>query len=183
MQNTTSLIINFDDFNGPNPYRFLSNFYVGRPISVFGTEWMTGEHAYQGMKVHPFERQAIKEAVSPGEAKMRGRTYNMRGNWEAVKYDVMMAVIRAKFRTDREEGELLVQTQSALLVEGTEWGDDVWGVRGRKVTEYLDAPSEVSSPGRNWLGTMLMARRAELVAEWRHGVIHNTGTYNAAFGK
>lgn len=176
------LIINFDDFDGPNRHRFLSNFYQGGRIAVFGDLWQTGEHAFQAMKTtDERERDAIRRASSPSAAKRMGRTTELRPDWEAIKYDVMAAVIRAKFRTDREEGAWLINTGDALLVEGTEWGDTVWGTKGRRVEETAQGPDYVVSRGRNWLGTLLMARRAELVAEYKFGIVHATGEANERF--
>lgn len=150
-----NLIINFDDFEGPNEYNFLSNFYRGNSIVVFGRSWRTGEHAFAGMKAKgTYDRGMIRRAVSPGAAKSLGRAVKLRSDWEEIKYDVMMTILRNKFTLNRAEGRKLLLTGNAMLVEGTRWGDEVWGVNG--VTTY--------SPGRNWLGTLLMARRAELVA-------------------
>lgn len=152
-----NLIINFDDFDGPNPHAFLSNFYQGKPIKVFSRKWATGEHAFAGMKTTDLGvRGKIRGAPTPGYAKAMGRKVALREDWEEIKYDVMMTILRAKFTRERREGELLLNTGDALLVEGTAWSDAVWGVKGHKVT----------SPGRNWLGTMLMARRAELQAPY-----------------
>lgn len=170
-----NLIKNFDDFEGPNKYAFLSNFYIGEPIRVFGIPWKTGEHAFQGMKTEdPEERHFIADASTPGIAKRRGRKCNLRSDWESVKYDVMMAVIRRKFTLDRKEGKRLLKTGSALLVEGTTWGDVVWGVNQN------GDPNKAK--GRNWLGTMLMARRAELQALSDGAPDYRTGDFNERFG-
>lgn len=165
-------IINFDAFDGPNEYAFLSNFYKGEPIVVFDATWPTGEHAYQGMKcLESLDRETIRTAKTPGIAKRLGRSITLRPAWESKKYDVMAAVLRAKFTLDRKEGMLLLETGNVLLTEGTNWNDRVWGVDGH----------DLSSPGRNWLGTLLMARRAELRAERIYGTAHMTGQYNAEF--
>lgn len=162
-------VIDFDAFDDrKNPYRFLSNFYRGSDIDCFGSTWYTGEHAFQAMKTLNHEdRKWVADAPTPGIAKKRGRSVQLRDDWEAVKYDVMMAVIRAKFKPSRGESRMLLDTGDMLLVEGTRWGDRVWGVAG----------TNLASPGRNWLGTMLMARRAELRAEVRH----NTRKWNERF--
>ena len=182
-ENSNSLIINFDDFDGPNQHRFLSNFYVGvEPIRVFGRDYMTGEHAFQAMKArYPDQRQRIADAETPGDAKALGRSVMLRLDWEQVKYDAMAAVIRAKFDWNRDEAAMLLGTGNALLVEGTAWGDRVWGTAGRRIMEGIQPPTIVRSPGRNWLGTLLMARRAELRAEELYGVVHDTGRYNQHF--
>jgi ribA/ribD-fused uncharacterized protein len=145
----------FDDFNGPNPDHFLSNFYVGDPLIFPGTGFVyrTGEHMFQAFKANTAEDHTlIAKADTPGKAKQIGRQVQLREEWELIKYDVMRAVLAVKFQPDRAEGQHLLGTGDAMLVEGTYWGDTVWGID-------LRAPS---MPGRNWLGTLLMARRAEL---------------------
>lgn len=171
---TTNLITNFDDFDGPNENRFLSNFYRGEPIHVFEDSWLTGEHAFQAMKSKDHKMKAkIKAAGSPGQAKKLGRRCTLVEDWEEIKYDVMAAIIRAKFTRDRAEGAMLLGTGHALLVEGTRWHDTVWGV---------DANGKHGrAKGRNWLGTLLMARRAELLAQSLGAPDYCTGSHNEAW--
>lgn len=154
----------FDDFGTPdNHYRFLSNFYVGKPLVCDGEEYRTGEHLFQALKaITPRDEAKVRNAPTPGEAKRIGRRIMLRPDWEAVKYDVMAMVVRLKFARDRQEAQLLEMTGNALLMEGTFWGDTVWGVDLNKD----------GWPGRNWLGTLLMARRAELRADLNDGVVN-----------
>lgn len=151
-------ILWFDDLGTGNAeYRFLSNFYVGEPIQLPGVDaqFPTGEHAFQAFKTDDLnEFHRIVGSPSPGAAKRAGRTCSLRHDWEAIKYDVMAAVVRAKFSLDRDEAGMLLATNDAYLREGTYWRDSVWGVDLR----------HPERPGRNWLGTLLMARRAELRA-------------------
>jgi ribA/ribD-fused uncharacterized protein len=156
--NRPEAIVWFDDFEGRNRYRFLSNFYVGSPINFDGDDYPTGEHLFASLKTtDPDARERIRGAATPGDAKRLGRKVLLRPNWELLKYDAMRLVLRLKFAVDRPEAELLLQTHDALLVEGTYWNDRCWGVDLRPY-----APE--ASVGRNWLGTLLMARRAELRA-------------------
>jgi ribA/ribD-fused uncharacterized protein len=167
-------IINFDAFDGDNPWAFLSNFYVGDLIQGNGAYWLTGEHLFQSFKaIDAKGRKEIAKAATPGEAKRRGRKIPLRDDWEAVKYDAMAYTVRRKFAADRPEARLLLATQGRLLVEGTAWRDKTWGVAGHKLT----------SPGRNWLGTLLMARRAELRAELEFEVSHDTARFNLAHSR
>lgn len=168
----------FDDFNGDdgneptNNFRFLSNFYIGAPILFHGVEFMTGEHVFQAYKtLNADEFAAIAHAPSPGKAKYLGRKCKLRSDWEKVKLDLMAAVVRTKFTLDRAEGVWLLGTGDALLVEGTYWKDEVWGVDLTKV----------GYPGRNWLGSLLMTRRAELRAEQEFGVKLTTAQHNMEF--
>lgn len=151
---------------------------VGDPV-----EFMTGEHAFQAMKCNHIgggtDFSAITHAHDPSTAKALGRSCDLRPDWEQVKYDVMCAVVRSKFTLQREEGVRLLETGDKLLVEGTWWKDTVWGVDLKDRSRYQ---------GRNWLGTILMARRAELramqtfdSANVKH-FVENTATWNAVFG-
>lgn len=169
----------FDDFDGDNEWRFLSNFYVGAPITYRSFSFMSGEHMFQSFKARNVaDLEMINRAATPGEAKANGRHYlHLRMDWERVKFDVMRLVLRAKFQQGREEAALLLATGDAFLVEGNTWGDRVWGVDLKAGRKQLEAMGEgpkweggegwEAAPGRNWLGVLLMARRAELLAELR----------------
>lgn len=144
----------FDSFEGPNEFAFLGNFYVS-PVRLRGVKYPTGEHAFQAYKATTKGRWlGIAKANDSGQAKSRGRSCDLRPDWEAVKYDVMTQVVRAKFHSTSRLAEELVKTGDALLIEGTYWGDTIWGVDLRRR----------GYQGNNWLGRILMARRAELVA-------------------
>lgn len=186
-----AVISHFDSFEGANEYHFLSNFYVGSPLRFGPYTYASGEHMFQAFKaVNKADHLKIAQTAGPAEAKQEGKHYlRLRADWERVKYDVMRLVLATKFAIGREEGPLLLATGDALLVEGTMWGDRVWGVdlkAGRKrFVERANAadgpglepgwqgptwePGEgwEDSPGRNWLGTLLMARRAELYVQRR----------------
>lgn len=162
----------FDTFEGDNEWAALSNFYQGQPIHYGPYAFLTGEHFFQAMKArnkHDFMK--VVASPTPGEAKANGQhILRLRPDWERVKYDVMALVLAKKFEPGREEATVLLATGDALLIEGTTWGDQVWGVdlkAGRKLSPR-EEPWERGepwhmSPGRNWLGRLLMARRAELV--------------------
>lgn len=154
-------IIWFDDFEGSHPARFLSNFYVGDPLVGYGVVYPTGEHMFAAHKATTTDEHRLLAAVStPGAAKRLGRKIRLREDWEFIKYDVMRYVLRVKFAVGRPEAQMLLETGDALLVEGTYWSDRVWGVDLNRGD--VEAPQTL--PGRNWLGTLLMARRAELRA-------------------
>lgn len=164
----------FDGFEGENEWAALSNFYQGEPIPFGPYVFPTGEHFYQGLKATTREEiRKILSYATPGEAKAWGKhTLRLRGDWERVKYDAMRLVLAHKFRPGREEHGVLLATGDALLVEGNTWGDPTWGVdlKAGRAKRAQDAPWEPGqpwqlSPGRNWLGALLMARRAELLAE------------------
>jgi len=158
----------FDDLGTYNPFCWLSNFYTGAPILWSGHEWLTAEHAYQAAKydqTNPSQFKAILEAATPDEAKLLGRTGNkIRSNWHAVKFDVMKQVVWAKFSSDPNLGQLLLDTGDAYLQEGTFWNDEVWGVRLLDA-EGLWIQEPFKRPGMNWLGTILMEVRSRLLVE------------------
>lgn len=127
-------------------HRFLSNFWH---FSLLG-EQTTVEHIYQAMKAASnAEGQAILDAPSPGEAKKLGRKCKIRPDWEEIKLTVMREALALKFAEGSTLALKLLSTGDQRLVEGNTWGDTFWGV-----TEDLG--------GSNWLGHLLMARRAEL---------------------
>lgn len=163
-----NVISYFDDFDQPdNHWRFLSNFYVGAPIRFGPYVGLTGEHLFQAMKAPVgIDFRKILASATPGEAKANGRhLLNLRRDWERVKYDVMRVVLGLKFTLARAEGPMLLDTGDALLVEGTYWKDQVWGVALQRKDGDEAGDGWHLAPGRNWLGTLLMARRGELVAE------------------
>lgn len=137
-----------DKFYTPETgHSFLSNFYPS-PIVIGGRTWPTVEHYFQAAKSHdPSDWEAILANPSPGAAKRVGRTCALRPDWEAIKLVVMRQALEAKFSAGSQLAQQLLDTGDELLVEGNGWGDRFWGVDGT---------------GENWLGGLLMMRRAEL---------------------
>lgn len=133
-------------FKGDN--FFLSNFYVA-PVFYQGIRFENSEAAFQAAKCP--ERMRDFCGLSPQKAKRLGRKVTMRPDWEAVKYDVMYEVCKAKFTQNADLLDKLLDTGDAELVEGNTWGDRVWGV--------------CDGVGENNLGKTLMRIRSEL----RHG--------------
>lgn len=165
-----------DCFEGENEWGALSNFYQGSPIHYGPYAFATGEHFFQAMKA-PNKRGLMRvvACATPGEAKAQGKhMLDLRPDWERVKYDVMALVLAKKFELGRDEAAVLLATGDALIVEGNTWGDQVWGVDLKQARRLAapKAPGEAFepgepwhfAPGRNWLGRLLMARRAELMA-------------------
>lgn len=143
-----------DSFSGE--YRFLSNFYPAR-VALDGVDYPTVEHAYQAAKtMDKSKRSIICHAETPGKAKRLGRSplLQFRDDWEFVKVDVMRDLVKQKFsHTDPHHHDLcgeLIDTNDALLIEGNKWGDTFWGV--------------CNKVGQNWMGRLLMERRAELIS-------------------
>lgn len=129
-------------------YRFLSNFWPAT-VELDGLEYRSTEHAYQAAKTtDAAQRRRIRESVKPGDAKRLGQKVTKRPDWEEVKLDVMLDVVRQKFTKHKELKEKLLATGNVILVEGNTWNDTFWGVcRGN---------------GQNHLGKILMKVREEL---------------------
>lgn len=125
-------------------YRFLSNFY---PCKIWMDEQMytSVEHAYQAAKtVIPIERDRIRQALYPGQAKRLAKQVTLRPNWEELKIELMRALLLQKFG-DLTLRQKLLATGDALLIEGNTWGDTFWGICNDK--------------GANVLGKLLMEVR------------------------
>lgn len=141
-------------------HSFLSNFYESpllilpnrHTAALTPSSYASAEHFYQAAKASSLEDHDLVLACStPGEAKRAGRQVRIRDNFLAERLEVMRYVLRHKFPVDGGPlSEMLVETGDAILLEGNTWGDTYWGVcRGK---------------GQNWLGHLLMARRAEVAA-------------------
>jgi len=126
-------------------YRFLSNFFLS-PISIFGIDFPSVENAYQAAKCdNPEDRWKFRD-ITPGAAKKLGRTVKLRADWESIKLNAMLDLLRLKFKGNL--GFRLINTKDWELIEGNPWGDTFWGVcRG---------------VGENHLGKLLMQVRQEL---------------------
>jgi ribA/ribD-fused uncharacterized protein len=121
------------------------------PISLDGSRWPTSEHYFQAQKFSdPKLREQVRRASTPGEAARLGRSRRapLRGDWEAVKVDVMRRAVRAKFEQHPDLAARLLATGDARIVEHT-GNDRFWGDGG-------------DGSGRNMLGEILMDVRARL---------------------
>lgn len=126
---------------------FLSNFYPAR-IVYDSIAYPSIEHAFQAAKTKDKElRLAIRAAKTPGEAKRMGSQVQLRPEWELVKVDVMLQLLRLKFYPENMAA-LLLSTGDHELVEGNHWQDTFWGV--------------CNGVGENWLGRLLMQVRTEI---------------------
>lgn len=144
-------------------YFFLSNMYE-TTINYGGITYPTVEHAFQAAK---FEDKDIKIAMSKtrsaAEIKRRGKTTkNIRSDWEDVKYDIMLDLLRIKF-TEYELAHKLKNTHPYILVEGNTWHDNTWG--------NCICDKCVSLPYKNMLGVLLMKVRDEIIS----GTLHIKG--------
>ncbi|GAA5534786.1 NADAR family protein [Deinococcus aluminii] len=130
-------------------YAFLSNFEPA-VIRVRGMRYPTVEHAFQACKTENLAERAVIAALpTPAEARQAGQQVTLRPGWDDMKEEVMLAMLRVKFRQP-DLRERLLATGDAALVEDNAWRDRYWGVyRGQ---------------GLNRLGVLLMQVREEIMA-------------------
>ena len=136
-------------------YRDLSNFSPHK-VTVDGLTFHTSEAAYMAEKTNvPEEKLYLTHIVLGKDAKKYGQTVTLREDWDynrgEVKVQAMLKVLRAKFSQHRDLAALLLSTGDKYLEETNWWGDKFWGKCGGE--------------GRNMLGLILMAIRAELRTE------------------
>jgi ribA/ribD-fused uncharacterized protein len=126
-------------------HSFLSNF-ADSPIGPY----KNAEAAFQAAKcVNESDRKKF-EGISAKEAKRLGRQVKLRPDWERVKFDVMLDIVRQKFNNNPSLAQKLLATGDAELIEGNTWGDTTWGVNAN------------TGEGQNALGKILMQVREEL---------------------
>jgi len=94
---------------------------------------------------------AIRGLNSPGKAKRAGMKVALRPDWESIKNDIMLNLIREKFKNP-ELKQKLIDTKDETLIEGNNWGDSYWGMIKENGQDI----------GQNMLGKMLMQVRKEI---------------------
>jgi ribA/ribD-fused uncharacterized protein len=140
-----------DRFHGE--FAFLSNF-APCEIEWDGKVWPTLEHAYQASKtLDPAEQEAIRLAETPGRAKRLGGKATLTEDWPHRRFDAMYTLLKIKFAKEPFRSQLLA-TDSALLIEGNDWHDQLWG--------DCVCEKHIGTPGLNMLGELLMLIRWKL---------------------
>jgi ribA/ribD-fused uncharacterized protein len=138
-------------FYTPNDdYGCFSNF-SRHGVELDGVYWPTAEHCFQAMKFSDEEhRERIRQASTPGEAKRLGRdrSVSIRADWDDVRDEIMLRIVRRKFEMHADLRQVLLDTGDEELVEGAP-SDPYWG-RG------------ADGRGENRLGKILMQVREEL---------------------
>ena len=143
-------VINFYSTTGE--HGCFSNFSK-HPVFLKGKRWPTSEHYFQAQKFAGTEHEEkVRQCARAREAANMGRdrTLPLRRDWESVKDQVMLEVVRAKFTQHEDLKAILLGTGDAKLVEHTE-NDSYWGDGG-------------DGSGKNRLGQILMRVRDELRA-------------------
>lgn len=134
-------------------YAFLSNFY-NRNFSYQGQIYITAEHAFQAAKTNnKYEKEVIRKALTPGQAKRLGRNCQLRKDWELVKDNIMKEIVYEKFIQNSDLLQRLTNTGTLFLEEGNNWHDKYWGI-----CYCLSCGGQ----GKNKLGKILMQIREEL---------------------
>ena len=149
-----------------NKYEFLSNFYAcdtfyKNDIDPEGYVYKTAEHAFQAAKATSIEdMRYVAEAHTPGEAKRRGRMIKLRPDWESIKDNVMLTILRSKFSDDQDMYSRMMATVSEYdaFCEDNWWHDNYWG--------DCHCPKCEKIFGRNRLGILLTQVRDELIHEY-----------------
>jgi putative phage-type endonuclease/ribA/ribD-fused uncharacterized protein len=144
-------------------YFFLSNFSASPiVINYGGTEYImpTGEHCFHAMKMAAAKMtedekhdwlETMSKAKTPNESKRLGRSIKIdKEKWDRISYGCMTRTQYLKFSQDQDLTEKLKATNPAPLIEGTSWGDRLWGV-------------DENGLGKNQLGEILMDLRSALV--------------------
>lgn len=151
---TTEALTVIDAFRGQ--WAFLSNFHPA-VLNWEGITYPTAEHAFNaGKTLDPSKRLTISQAPTPREAKRLGRAVQLRPDWDVrVRFEVMAAVLRAKFACREERANALLSTGRVMLIEGNTWHDQVWG-------DCRCGREPCAEAGANHLGELLMELREDL---------------------
>ena len=128
-------------------YFFLSNFY-SCPIIYDGIKYSNAECAFQAQKTTDIEMREEFATLKPEKGKKLGRKVRLRDNWDTLKFPIMYEIVKAKFEQNPNLAKKLIKTGDAILEEGNNWGDTIWGT--------------VNGVGQNHLGKILMKVREEL---------------------
>jgi ribA/ribD-fused uncharacterized protein len=135
-----------------NEYRWLSNFALV-PIYFEHCRYPSVENAYVAAKTLDNRLRGIVQKVTPGEAKLLGKLFTLRPDWNTVRLELMATFLRQKF-SYAEFRDKLVETGTQEIVEGNNWHDNYWGSCGC---------AGCGNKGQNNLGKLLVQIREELL--------------------
>lgn len=138
----------------------LSNYFYYQ-VNSCGWVCPTNEHGFVLAKcATPWDKKRVTDAMvrgsSPGAVKRMGRHVELRKEWDDIKVPVMTSLIDQKFAEGSALSKRLIATYPAHLLEGNTWHDQYWGDCNCLRVECIE-------PGQNWLGKLLMVRRAQLL--------------------
>lgn len=98
-------------------YRFLSNFWPSR-IDFDGIVYPSVENAFQAAKSLDYDIRKEFVGITASESKKKGKTVDLRPDWDAVKIGIMEQLLRIKFNHDTFK-KALAKTGDAYLEEPT----------------------------------------------------------------
>ena len=128
-------------------YWFLSNMYKSPITMKIDGETYTFTCVEAAFQAHKCPERADEFVGIDGfEAKKQGRKVALRSDWESIKENVMLNILRVKFQNERL-AEML-RNVSEPIVEDNKHGDTYWG----KCNGY----------GKNRLGILLEMVKAEI---------------------
>lgn len=117
--------------------------------------YQNSEAAFQAQKCKYPEDKVGFYLLSGSASRQKGRVVPLRDDWEDVKYDIMVDVLRAKFTQNSVMRDVLLSTGTEEILENTTgWHDNIWGNCSCARCQGI--------PGSNLLGKALMQVRAEL---------------------
>ncbi len=95
-------------------------------------------------------------------AKRYGRSLSLRTDWNQVKDQIMLDIVRSKFSNPRLRSALS-KTGTCYLFEGNNWHDVYWGVCDGEHANYDNTPAHSGlAVGENKLGKILETVRFEI---------------------
>lgn len=140
---------------------FLSNYYP-EDIVYEGITYKSSEAAFQAAKIlgkntaETAEKRKKFIGVMPNMAKKMGRKVELRPDWDLIKDDIMLDILRIKFKTGSKLAKKLIETGEQELIENNTWHDNYWG---------SCTCDRCRDTGLNKLGKLLMQVRLELITK------------------
>ena len=104
---------------------FLSNGYEC-PLIYEGIEYPSAEAAYNAQKSEDIEIRKQFCTMNWNQARDYGQEVKLREGWDDMRDEIMLNVIRAKFKNNRLR-ERLLMTRTEHLEEANDFGDTYWG--------------------------------------------------------
>lgn len=118
-----------------NEFYFLSNMYPCE-LHINGLTFTCAEAAFQSFKVLDKEARKQFQGISGFEAKKLGKQVSLRTDWNNIRLDVMLAVLKVKFKQHPELATLLKMI-NVPIVEDNTWNDTFWGRCNGRGNNYL----------------------------------------------
>ena len=153
--------------SGSTPTKACFSQWFGSPFDADGYKFLTAEHYMMYRKAKLFADSVamnqVLESVDPGKAKAIGRTVEGfdQAIWEEHRMEIAVSGNVAKFSSNPELKEFLLQKGKRILVEASPL-DKIWGIGLEEKNPLSSDPYRWK--GENLLGFALMETR-ELLSE------------------